>query len=115
MERERKGEIYRRVTKEIRATLEGETDLTASMATIACLLHHGLDYFFWTGFYRVVAPGELLIAACASASIEGYAAPLLAAGRLSSCPMSTSSQATSPATTTPNRRSWRLSSMTRVS
>jgi len=61
MERERKGEIYRRVTKEIRATLEGETDLIASMATIACLLHHGFDHFFWTGFYRVAAPEELLI------------------------------------------------------
>ena len=61
MEREQKEEIYRRVTKEIRATLEGETDLIASMATIACLLHHSFDHLFWTGFYRVVAPGELLI------------------------------------------------------
>lgn len=61
MEREQKEEIYRQVTGAIRATLEGETDLIASMATIACLLHHSLDYFFWTGFYRVVAPGELLI------------------------------------------------------
>lgn len=61
MEREQKERIYRRVTAEIRATLEGETDLIASMATIACLLHHSFDHFFWTGFYRVVAPGELLI------------------------------------------------------
>lgn len=61
MERERKAETYRQVTAQIRATLEGETDLIASMATIACLLHHSFDYFFWTGFYRVVAPGELLI------------------------------------------------------
>ncbi len=61
MERERKEEIYQQVTSAIRATLEEETDLIASMATIACLLHHSFDYFFWTGFYRVVAPGELLI------------------------------------------------------
>ena len=61
MERERKEDTYRRVTGEIEAVLEGETDLIASMATIACLLHHSFDYFFWTGFYRVVAPGELLI------------------------------------------------------
>ena len=62
MEKEqKKEEIYQRVTKEIRATLQGETDLIASMATIACLLHHGLDYSFWIGFYRVVAPGQLLI------------------------------------------------------
>jgi GAF domain-containing protein len=61
MKREQKEEIYQQVTSAIRATLEGETDLIASMATIACLLHHSFDYFFWTGFYRVVAPGELLI------------------------------------------------------
>lgn len=61
MKREQKEEIYRQVTGAIRATLEGETDLIASMATIACLLHHSFDHFFWTGFYRVVAPGELLI------------------------------------------------------
>ena len=61
MEREQKERIYQQVTAEIRATLEGETDLIASMATIACLLHHSFDHFFWTGFYRVVAPGELLI------------------------------------------------------
>jgi len=60
MERRQKEETYWRVTREIKATLEGETDLIASMATIACLLHHSFDYFFWTGFYRVVAPGELL-------------------------------------------------------
>ena len=61
MEKERKEEVYQRVKDQIKATLEGETDLIASMATIACLLHHSFDHFFWTGFYRVVAPGELLI------------------------------------------------------
>jgi L-methionine (R)-S-oxide reductase len=61
MEREQKEQTYRRVTNTIKSTLAGEMDLIASMATIACLLHHNFDYFFWTGFYRVVAPGELLI------------------------------------------------------
>ena len=61
MEREQKEEVYQRVTDEIRVTLEGETDLISLMATITCLLHHSFDYFFWTGFYRVVSPGELLI------------------------------------------------------
>jgi L-methionine (R)-S-oxide reductase len=61
MERKHKEETYEQVTDQIRATLEGETDLIASMATIACLLHQGFDHFFWTGFYRVVAPGELLV------------------------------------------------------
>ena len=61
MERTQKEEVYRRVRGEIETVLEGETDLMASMATIACLLHHSFDHFFWTGFYRVVAPQELLI------------------------------------------------------
>jgi L-methionine (R)-S-oxide reductase len=61
VERAQKEEIYQQVTSAIRATLEGEADLIASMATIACLLHHSFDHFFWTGVYRVVAPGELLI------------------------------------------------------
>ncbi len=61
MDRKQKEETYQQVTDVIRATLDGERDLIASMATIACLLHHSFDYFFWTGFYRVVAPRELLI------------------------------------------------------
>lgn len=40
---------------------DGETDLIALMATIACEVHHSDDRFDWTGFYRVVAPGLLKI------------------------------------------------------
>jgi len=39
--------------------IEGETDVIAVMATVACELHHRFDHFHWTGFYRVVEP-ELL-------------------------------------------------------
>lgn len=53
--------IYKRVKGEIEAALEGEDDRIAAMATIACLLHQAFDAYYWTGFYRVVAPGELLI------------------------------------------------------
>lgn len=56
-----KSTIYERVTQEIQATLEGETDLLAAMATVVCLLHQALDTFFWTGFYRRVGPDQLLI------------------------------------------------------
>ncbi len=31
------------------------------MATVACELHHGLEHFDWTGFYRVVEPGLLKV------------------------------------------------------
>ena len=43
----------------IAALTEGETDMIALMATIACEVHASDDRFDWTGFYRVVAP-ELL-------------------------------------------------------
>lgn len=39
--------------------LEGSTDEIAGMATTATLLHHAFGYL-WTGFYRVVEPGQLL-------------------------------------------------------
>lgn len=47
----------------LRATIdsltEGETDIVALMATVACELHHADERFDWTGFYRVTEP-ELL-------------------------------------------------------
>ena len=45
----------------IRALTEGETDVVALMATLACEVHHADARFDWTGFYRVVAPGLLKI------------------------------------------------------
>jgi GAF domain-containing protein len=56
-----KSSQYEPVLDRLRALLEGECDEIAAMATIACELHHGLDYFDWTGFYRVVSPGLLKI------------------------------------------------------
>jgi L-methionine (R)-S-oxide reductase len=53
--------IYRQVKRQVEGILEGENEPVAAMATIACLLHQALSTYYWTGFYRVVAPGELLI------------------------------------------------------
>ena len=50
---------YDLLAKTIDALIDGETDLIAKMATIACEVHYSDDRFDWTGFYRVVAP-ELL-------------------------------------------------------
>jgi GAF domain-containing protein len=61
IDHQQKKAIYEQVTREIKATLEGETDLLAAMATIACLLHQAFDNYFWTGFYRRVGPDRLLI------------------------------------------------------
>lgn len=56
-----KRQLYGATLRGIEALIEGETDLTAVLATVACELHHALPYFHWTGFYRVVAPGLLKI------------------------------------------------------
>jgi GAF domain-containing protein len=41
------------------AILDGTTDDITAMATIAALVHHAFGHL-WTGFYRVVVPGQLL-------------------------------------------------------
>ncbi|NDU99561.1 GAF domain-containing protein [Pseudoroseicyclus tamaricis] len=52
---------YAALTKSVAALTEGEDDIVALMATLACELHHADSRFDWTGFYRVVAPGLLKI------------------------------------------------------
>jgi len=44
--------IYRTTQAQIAAVLDGETNVTAQMATISCLLAQAFpDTFYWTGFY----------------------------------------------------------------
>lgn len=50
---------YDELAKAIASLTEGETDVVALMATVACEVHHSDDRFDWTGFYRVTA-SELL-------------------------------------------------------
>lgn len=52
---------YRSVLTRIGALLEGERDVITALSTVVCELHHGVDYFDWTGFYRVVSPGLLKV------------------------------------------------------
>ncbi len=58
-----KRERYAEVAREIAATIEGETNLVARMATVSNILHHAFDHYFWTGFYLVDPdkPNELVI------------------------------------------------------
>ena len=58
-----KAETYDRVAKEIAAVLDGETNITARMATVSNILHHAFDHYFWTGFYVVdpEQPDELVV------------------------------------------------------
>lgn len=50
---------YQLLTEQIRALIEGETDVVAVMANVCAAIHETMG-FFWTGFYRVV-DGELLL------------------------------------------------------
>jgi len=61
MDSRKKRELYREVSSELQAVLEGLEDPIAAMASSACLLHERIPYSTWTGFYRVVAPGLLRV------------------------------------------------------
>ncbi|MBN1209108.1 MAG: GAF domain-containing protein [Myxococcaceae bacterium] len=55
-----KAEAYAELKRHAEAVLEGLSDEIAAMATMSCLLHHAFGHL-WTGFYRVVQPGKLLL------------------------------------------------------
>ena len=63
MTSENKAAHYAEVSKEIAAVLDGETNLTARMATVSNILHHAFEHYFWTGFYVVdpQKPDELVV------------------------------------------------------
>jgi len=52
---------YAQLSQSIHALTDGEDDVIALMATVACEVHHSDDRFDWTGFYRVTEPGLLKI------------------------------------------------------
>lgn len=50
---------YVELQEHAEAILEGINDEVTAMSTIAALVHHAFGHL-WTGFYRVVIPGQLL-------------------------------------------------------
>jgi GAF domain-containing protein len=54
-----KGRAYAELRGHSDAILNGVNDQITGMATIATLVHHAFAHL-WTGFYRVVEPGQLL-------------------------------------------------------
>lgn len=59
-----KEQAYALVEEQLLAVLDGESDRTARMATVACLLSGAFpDTYFWTGFYVVdpKKPRELVV------------------------------------------------------
>lgn len=47
-----KEEIYQSIIPQIKALVEGESDITANMANVCAALKYGLN-FFWVGFYLI--------------------------------------------------------------
>ncbi len=54
-------DAYPSLAARIRSLCEGDVDMIAQMATIACELFHSDDRFDWVGFYRVTGPQMLTI------------------------------------------------------
>ncbi len=53
MDNNLKKQKYELLTKQIAATLSGEDNIIAKMATISCLLKQEFSYYYWCGFYIV--------------------------------------------------------------
>jgi GAF domain-containing protein len=56
----KKPELYRELTAQIAALIEGETDAVANMANCAALIFNSLPDVNWAGFY-LLKGGELVI------------------------------------------------------
>jgi len=54
-----KRRAYAELKEHAEAILDGVDDEITAMATLSALLHHAFGHL-WTGFYRVVVPGQLL-------------------------------------------------------
>ena len=54
-----KPHAYAELKGHMEAILDGVDDQVTAMATMAALVHHAFGHL-WTGFYRVVEPGQLL-------------------------------------------------------
>ena len=67
MNTDKKEERYRRVTKQIEELITKTEDPFARMSTIVAVLHHKFEYFFWTGFYRLI--NDELIVCCYQGSV----------------------------------------------
>ena len=60
MEKSKKRGRYDRIYDQLSGLLNATDDVVSRMATVAALLHHKMDGFFWTGFY-LLSDGNLLV------------------------------------------------------
>lgn len=56
----KKAERYSRLYDQLKKLVVKSNDDYARMSTIIAVLHHKMDYFFWTGFY-LVKNGEMTV------------------------------------------------------
>ncbi|HUU06403.1 MAG TPA: GAF domain-containing protein [Patescibacteria group bacterium] len=54
MDKKKKLLRYGRIRTQLSALLAKTPDLQAQMATVAALLYHKFDHYFWCGFYRLL-------------------------------------------------------------
>lgn len=68
--------LYERIAEQLEERLKPVSDPISRMATIAAVLHHKMEHFFWTGFYRLV-DREMIVG-----PYQGFlACPVLERGR----------------------------------
>ena len=60
MEKEKKEGRYARMYEQALSLLTKTNNPEARMSTLVAILHHKMDYFFWTGFY-MLSQGELIV------------------------------------------------------
>ena len=60
MDEKKKQGRYSRIINQLKELLIKSNDIDARMATIIAVLHHKIEYFFWTGFY-CLKNGKLIV------------------------------------------------------
>ncbi len=60
MEEKKKVGRYSRIYKQLSGLVLKSNNYSARMSTIIAVLHHKMDYFFWTGFY-LIENGEMTV------------------------------------------------------
>lgn len=53
MDKNKKQGRYQRIYKQLKELLPKTSDPFARMSSIIAVLHHKIEYFFWTGFYFI--------------------------------------------------------------
>ena len=60
MDKNKKAGRYVRMYEQIKELMVKTDDYNARMSTIIAVLHHKMDYYFWTGFY-LLKNGKLIV------------------------------------------------------